>query len=134
MVGYFVFYRPQFILKPARKRMELVAQFEKAGQLNQQLLANLQQYAAQYNLLDKPFMEGETFRKKIVELQAARDDFFNDAHSTGLRARHPRNLDLQLIQSTLEDQVIYHQRIQKSFEQYKASAGNKEKTHPPIGE
>lgn len=123
--GYFGFYRPVFILKPARKRKELVAKFEQATLFNQQLLADLQQYAQQNNLLDKPFMEGDTFRKKIAELDAARQDVFEEDRFLRLRASHPKNLDLELLDKILDDQLIYHQRIQKALGQYKAGNGHK---------
>lgn len=122
VVGYFVFYRPVFILKPARKRTQLIAKFEQVTNLNGQLLADLQQYAGKNNLLDKPFMEGETFRKKITELEAARDQLFSEENYTGLRALNPKNLDLELMDKTLDDQVIYHQRIQNALSQYMITA------------
>jgi hypothetical protein len=119
VLGYFAWYRPTFLLKPERKRKELVARFEQAANLNQQLLADLQQYAQGNNLLDRPFMEGDSFRKKITELEAARDEFFNEDNILGLRARNPKHLDLQLMSKTLDDQLIYHQRIQKALDKHK---------------
>ncbi len=116
---YFAWYRPTFLLKPERKRKALVARFEEATNLNQQLLTDIQQYAQHNNLLDKPFMEGNTFRKKITELQDARDEFFNEENFLGLRARNPKKLDLQLMSKTLDDQIIYHERIQKALNKYK---------------
>lgn len=125
VLGYFAWYRPTFLLKPERKRKELVARFEQATNLNQQLLAELQQYAQRNNLLDRPFMEGDTFRKKITELEAARDEFFNEDNGLGLRARNPKHFDLQLMSKTLDDQFSYHERIQKALNKYKsASAAN----------
>lgn len=118
---YFFWYRPMFIVKPVRERKALVTRFEQATSLNQQLLADLQQYAQHHNLLDKPFIEGDSFRKKITELQAARDEFFNEENYLGLRARNPKNLDIQLMSSTLQDQVIYHERIQKALNKYKSA-------------
>jgi 5-hydroxyisourate hydrolase-like protein (transthyretin family) len=116
---YFAWYRPVFMLKPARERKELVRKFEEATNLNQQLLAELQQYTQQHGLLEKPFMEGETFRKKITELETARTDFFNEDNHWGLRSRSPKNLDIQLMRKMLEDQVIYHKRIQLALTSFK---------------
>jgi hypothetical protein len=125
VLGYFAWYRPTFLLKPERKRKELVARFEQATNLNRQLLADLQLYAQKNNLLDRPFMEGDSFRKKITELEAARDEFFNQDNELGLRARNPKHLDLQLMSKTLDDQLIYHERIQKALDKYKnAPASN----------
>ncbi|WP_315819152.1 hypothetical protein [Paraflavitalea speifideaquila] len=87
------------------------------------MLADVQQYAANNNLLDKPFMEERTFRQKITELETARDEFFNEENYLGLRARNPRSLDLQLMSKTLDDQIIYHQRIQKALDRYMAGPG-----------
>lgn len=123
VIGYFVFYRPMFILRPARERKELIARFEQVTNLNLQLIADLQQYAQRNNLLDKPFLEADTFRKKIKELEAARDQLFSEENYTGLRALNPKNLDLELMDKTLEDQTIYHQRIQKAFRHYKMTTG-----------
>lgn len=64
-------------------------------------------------------MEGDTFRKKITELELARDEFFNEENYLGLRARNPKNLDIQLMSKTLDDQFIYHERIQKALNKYK---------------
>lgn len=119
VLGYFAWYRPTFLLKPERKRKELVARFEQATNLNQQLLADLQQYAQKNNLLDKPFIEGDSFRNKITELQAARDEFFSEENYLGLRARNPKHLDLQLMTKTLDDQILYHERIQKALNKHK---------------
>ena len=121
-IGYFAFYRPLFIVQPARRRVELIAKFEQVTNLNQQLIANLQQYARQNNLLDIPFMEGDTFRKKISELEAARERLFAEENYTGLRALNPKNLDIELMSKTLDDQVIYHQRIQKALDQHRTTA------------
>lgn len=134
IVGYFVIYRPLFILQPAKKKRALLTSFEQGMALNQQLLDNLQSFARENNLWDKPLVEGDSFRKKITELQAARDSFFSEENRLALRARNPKNLDLQLLSSSLEDQLLYHQRIAKAFGQYQTSSGNKEKTHPPSGE
>lgn len=121
VLGYFAWYRPTFLLRPERERKKLVTRFEEATNLNQQLLADMQQYARNNNLLDKPFMEGDTFRKKITELEAARDEIFNEENYLGLRARNPKNLDLQLMSKTLDDQFIYHERIQKALNKYKSA-------------
>lgn len=118
VIGYFIFYRPAFIVKPAKKRAELIAKFEAVTNLNGQLIADLHQYARKNNLLDKPFMGEETFRKKITELEAARDQLFSEENYTGLRALNPKNLDLELMSKSLDDQVIYHQRIQNALSQY----------------
>lgn len=123
-VGYFAFYRPLFIVQPARRRVELIAKFEQVTNLNQHLIADLQQYAQQNNLLDTPFMEDGTFRKKLSELEAARDQLFTEENYTGLRALNPKNLDIQLMSKTLDDQVIYHQRIQKALSQYRTTGAN----------
>ena len=123
VVGYFVFYRPMFILRPKRERKELIARYEQVTNLNLQLIADLEQYAQKNNLLDKPFIEADTFRKKIKELEAARDQLFSEENYTGLRALNPKNLDLTLMDKTLEDQTTYHQRIQKAFRQYKLTTG-----------
>lgn len=125
VLGYFAWYRPTFIVRPERKRKELVTRFEEATNLNQQLLADLQQYAQKNNLLHKPFMEGDTFQKKITELEAARDEFFNEENYLGLRARNTKYLDLQFMYKTLDDQLIYHERMQKALKNYKnTSASN----------
>lgn len=121
VIGYFVFYRPIFIVKPARKRAELIAKFEMVTNLNRQLIADLDQYARKNSLLDKPFMGEETFRKKIAELEAAQDQLFSEENYTGLRALNPKNLDLELMSKTLDDQVIYHQRIQNALSQHMAT-------------
>ena len=123
-VGYFAIYRPMFILKPARERRELIARFEQVKNLNTQLITDLQQFAQQNNALDKPFTEGDTFRKKIAELETARDQLFSEDNDTGLRALNPKNLDIELMSKTLDDQVIYHQRIQKALRQHKVSSGS----------
>jgi|GEM_PF-1498786 len=121
VLGYFAWYRPTFLLRPERERKKLVTRFEEATNLNQQLLADMQQYARNNNLLDKPFIEGDTFRKKITQLEAARDEIFNEENYLGLRARNPKNLDLQLMSKTLDDQFIYHERIQKALNKYKSA-------------
>lgn len=123
-VGYFAIYRPMFIVKPAKERKELIAKFEQATDINRQLIADLQQFAQQNNALDKPFMEGDTFRKKITELEAARDQLFSDDNYTGLRGLNSKNLDIGLMNKTLDDQVTYHQRIQKALRQHKAADGS----------
>jgi hypothetical protein len=120
-VGYLVIYRPMFIVKPARERKELIAKFEQVKNLNAQLIADLQQFAQQNNALDKAFIDGDTFRKKITELEAARDQIFSDENYTGLRGLNSKNLDVQLMSKTLDDQVTYHQRIQKTLRQHKAA-------------
>jgi hypothetical protein len=119
VLGYFAWYRPTSIVRPVRERKELVTRFEQATNLNQQVLADVQQYAQNNSLLDKPFMEGDSFRKKITELEVARDEFFNEENYLGLRARNPKNLDIQLMSKTLDDQFIYHERIQKALIKYK---------------
>lgn len=120
-VGYLAIYRPMFIVKPARERKELIAKFEQVRNLNGQLISDLQQFAQQNNSLDKPFTEGDTFRKKITELEAARDQLFSEDNYTGLRGLNSKNLDIQLMSKTLDDQVTYHQRIQKALRQHKAA-------------
>lgn len=122
-VGYLVIYRPMFIVKPARERKELIAKFEQVKNLNAHLIADLQQFAQQNNALDKAFIEGGTFRKKIAELEAARDQIFSDDNYTGLRGLNSKNLDIQLMSKTLDDQATYHQRIQKDLRQHKVANG-----------
>lgn len=122
-VGYFAIYRPMFILKPAKERKELIAKFEQVKTLNAQLISDLQQFAQQHNSLDKPFTEGDTFRKKITELEAARDQLFSEDNYTGLRGLNSKNLDIQLMSKTLDDQVTYHERIQKALRQHKVADG-----------
>ncbi|WP_276479463.1 hypothetical protein [Paraflavitalea pollutisoli] len=123
VVGYFAFYRPVFLLKPARQRKELIAKFEKVAALNRHLIPEIRQFAEQYNLLDQPFMNQATFRKKIVELEDAREEVLAEENLFLVRARNPRNFDLQLLNSSLDDQLIYHKKIQKALEQYKATNG-----------
>jgi len=118
---YFIFYRPQFIIKPAKEREALILQFEQVAALNRQLLADLRSYAEQHGLLDKPFFEGDTFHKKINELEAARNDLFSEEQYDGLRALNPKKLDMTLMRKSLEDQVIYHHRIQAALNQYKTN-------------
>ena len=120
-VGYFAIYRPMFILKPAKERKELITKFEQVKTLNAQLITDLQQFAQQNNSLDKPFTEGDTFQKKITELEAARDQLFSEDNYTGLRGLNSKNLDIQLMSKTLDDQVTYHQRIQKALRQHKVA-------------
>ncbi|MBO9561393.1 MAG: hypothetical protein J7621_01420 [Niastella sp.] len=120
-VGYLAIYRPMFITKPARERKELIAKFEQVKNLNAQLIADLQQFAQKNNALDKAFIEGDTFRKKISELEAARDQIFSDDNYTGLRGLHSKNLDLRLMSKTLDDQTTYHERIQKALRQHKVA-------------
>lgn len=119
--GYFLFYRPQFIVKPARKRKELVAKFEQAAALNLNLLTGLRQFASNHQLLDEPFMENESFRKKIAELEAARVEVLSDENLLLIKARNPQNLDIQLLDKSLDDQLAYHQRIQKYFDRYRSA-------------
>jgi hypothetical protein len=115
---YFAFYRPAFILKPARERKQLIAKFEQTTNLNLKLIADLQQYAQRNNLLDKPFMEEQTFRKKIAELEVARDQLFSEENHDGLRALNTKKLDMELMSKSLDDQLTYHQRIQNAFNKY----------------
>lgn len=122
-VGYLAIYRPMFIVKPARERKALIAKFEQVKNLNAQLITDLQQFAQQNNTLDKPFMEGDTFRKKITELEAARDLLFSEDNYTGLLGLNSKSLDIRLMSATLDDQVIYHQRIQKGLRQHKMASG-----------
>ena len=118
-VVYFVFYRPQFITRPAKERDALIQKFEQVAALNRQLLADLRQYAEQRGLLDKPFFEGDSFRKKINELEAARNELFSEENYDGLRALNPKKLDIELMSVSLDDQVIYHHRLQAALNQYK---------------
>ena len=118
IILYFVFYRPQFIKRPAKERAALIGKFEQVAALNRQLLADLRQYAEQRGVLDKPFFEGDSFRKKITELEAARDQLFSEENYDGLRALNPKKLDLELMSKTLDDQIIYHHRIQTAYDQY----------------
>ena len=119
-IVYFAFYRPWFITRPAKEREALIQKFEQVAALNRQLLADLRQYAEQHRLLDKPFFEGDTFRKKMNELEAARNELFNEENYDGLRALNPKKLDMELMSKSLDDQAIYHQRLQTALNQYKA--------------
>jgi len=119
--GYFAFYRPQFIVKPARRRNELVAKFEQVAALNDQLLGNIRQFANQNGVLDQPFIDNDSFRKKIAELESAREEVLAEENLLMIKARNPQNLDIQLLDRSLDDQLIYHQRIQKSFDRYKSA-------------
>jgi hypothetical protein len=121
VVLYFIFYRPQFITRPAREREELIQKFEQVAALNRQLLTDLRNYAEQYKVLDKPFFEGDSFRKKINELEAARNELFSEENYDGLRALNPKKLDMELMSKSLDDQVIYHHRLQAALNQYKAN-------------
>jgi hypothetical protein len=124
VVIYFAFYRPAFIVKPARERKQLIAKFEEVSNLNLQLITSLQQYAQQNKLLEKPFMEGDTFRKKIAELEAARDQLFSEENYIGLRALNSRNLDMELMSKSLDDQIAYHARIQKALTEHMSTLTN----------
>ena len=124
VVIYFAFYRPAFILKPARERKQLIAKFEQVTNLNLQLIADLQQYAQRNNILDTSFMEGDTFRKKIAELEAARDQLFSEENYTGLRALNSKSLDIELMSKSLDDQVTYHQRIQNALTEHMSTVAN----------
>lgn len=123
VVGYFALYRPLFVLKPARQRLELIAKFERVAAVNRQLIPELRQFAAQYNLLDQPFMDQMTFRKKIAELEDARDEVLSDENLLLIRARNPRNFDLHMIDKSLDDQLIYHNRVKKALAQYQSTNG-----------
>ena len=118
IILYFIFYRPQFIKRPAKERAALIQKFEQVAALNKQLLSDLRQYTDQRGALDHVFFEGATFRKKIKELEAARDQIFSAENYDGLRALNPRKLDMTLMSKSLDDQVIYHHRIQNAFNQY----------------
>ncbi len=118
IVLYFAFYRPQFIQRPAKEREALIQKFEQVAALNKQLLSDLRQYADQRDVLDRVLMDGDTFRKKIKELEAARDQLFSAENYDGLRALNPKKLDMTLMSKSLDDQVIYHHRIQHAFNQY----------------
>lgn len=120
LVVYFVFYRPQFITRPAKERDALIQKFEEVAVLNRKLLDELRQYAEQHRLLDKPFLEGDSFRKKINELEAARNELFSEENYDGLRALNPKKLDIELMSVSLDDQVIYHHRLQEALNQYKS--------------
>lgn len=123
VVGYFALYRPLFIVRPAKKRAELMAKFEQAAVLNRQLIGDLRQFAGQYNLFDQPFMDQATFGKKITELEAARDEVLSEENQLLVRSRNPQHFDLQLFLHSLDDQLSYHHRIRKAFEAYKATNG-----------
>lgn len=123
VVGYFALYRPLFVLKPARQRKELIAKFEKVAAINRHLLPELRHFAEQYALLDQPFMERSTFRKKIIELEDAREEVLSEENLLLVRARNPKSFDLQLLNSSLDDQLIYHNKVRKALEQYKAANG-----------
>lgn len=123
VVGYFALYRPLFVLKPARQRMQLIAKFEQVAAVNRQLIPELRQFAERLHLLDQPFMERSTFRKKIQELEDARDEVLSEENLLLVRAQNPKNFDLKLLDSSLDDQLIYHNRVRKSLEQYKLTNG-----------
>lgn len=123
VVGYFALYRPFFIVRPAKKKLELIAKFEQAAALNRQLIAGLRQFADQHHLLDQPFMDQATFGKKITELEAARDEALSEENLLLVRSRNPQHFDIQLFLHSLDDQLTYHNRISKAFEQYKAANG-----------
>lgn len=119
VIIYFAFYRPQFITRPIKEREALVQKFEQVAALNRQLLTDMRQYAEVHRSLDKPFFEGDSFRKTISELEAARNELFSEENYEGLRSLNPKKLDMELMSKSLDDQVIYHQRLQTALNQYK---------------